>query len=185
MGLFTFAIKLGIVAYAIDWMHKQHHGFNPSGRKSIEDSVSYAANEAMIAAQEATPRVKQWLHEACARSDSSSSHCNRWRNRFNRSSAPDFNASTLSNGRVSLEIDVPGLKKEDVVLSVNEHEKVVILKGTTAGNESDGIRERSVETRISLPKTADVSDLKASLDNGVLRVNVGKREFEGRRIVIE
>ncbi|KAJ3022397.1 UNVERIFIED_CONTAM: hypothetical protein HDU68_009169 [Siphonaria sp. JEL0065] len=182
MGLFTFAIKIGIVAYAIDWMHKQHHGF--SGRKTIEDSVSFAANEEMIATQEATPRVKQWLHEACARLEASSDGCHRWCRRFNRNST-DYSASDLPNGCVSLEIDVPGLKKEDVVLSVNDYEKVVILKGATVGNEQEGIRERRIETRISLPKTSDLTDLKASLDNGVLRVNVGKKEFEGRRIVIE
>ncbi|KAI9353735.1 hypothetical protein BDR26DRAFT_1002609 [Obelidium mucronatum] len=176
MGLFTFVVKIGIVAYAIDWVSKRESTSNNPNIRSIENGVSNAAQQAVTAAEEATPRVRQWLHDAWANENSTRFPCHR---------VPDHSTTNLSNGRVSLEIDVPGINKDDVILSINEHEKVVVIKGTTTGNEKEGIKARSVEKRISLPNTADVSDLKASMENGVLRVNVGKKEYEGKRIVIE
>ncbi|TPX53857.1 hypothetical protein CcCBS67573_g09643 [Chytriomyces confervae] len=181
MGLFSFMVKVGITAYAIDWVHKTYHGgqsnfFNHYKHMSIEDTASSVINSA----EEATPKVRRWLHDACQRRKE-----NR-RNRFESiNNTPDVTSTNLENGRVSLEIDVPGFNKEDVLLSVNEHESVVILKGKLDGDGTRGKRERSVDARIALPKNADLSDLKAKLENGVLRVDVGKREFEGKRVQIE
>ncbi|KAJ3009377.1 UNVERIFIED_CONTAM: hypothetical protein HDU68_002735 [Siphonaria sp. JEL0065] len=168
MGLFSFVVKIGIVAYAIDWVSKREPTSSNPNVRNIENAAANAAQHAKNAAEEATPKVTKWLHDAWANENTSR-----------------FSSSDLPNGRVSLEIDVPGIKKEDIQLSVNEHEKVIILNGSTAGNNDQGIKARRVEKRISLPSTSDVSDLKASLENGVLRVNVGKKEFEGRRIVVE
>ncbi|KAJ3224893.1 hypothetical protein HDU78_010806, partial [Chytriomyces hyalinus] len=47
--------------------------------------------------------------------------------------ATDVMSMNLANGHLSLEIDVPGFNKEDVLLSVNEHESVVILEGILKG----------------------------------------------------
>ncbi|KAI8828420.1 hypothetical protein BJ741DRAFT_424892 [Chytriomyces cf. hyalinus JEL632] len=180
MGLFSFMVKVGITAYAIDWVHKAYHGsqsnfFNHYRTMSIEDSAS----SVIASAEEATPTVRRWLHNACQR------HHETRRNRFENFTNGDVTSTNLANGRVSLEIDVPGFNKEDVLLSVNEHESVVILKGKLDADGARGKRERSVDARIPLPKNADLSDLKAKMENGVLRVDVGKREFEGKRVQIE
>ncbi|KAJ3222735.1 hypothetical protein HDU81_009631 [Chytriomyces hyalinus] len=176
MGLFSFMVKVGITAYAIDWVHKAYHGGQSSFFNHRTMSIEDTASSVITSAEEATPTVRRWLHDACQR------------HRENRSifaSSPDVTSATLANGRVSLEIDVPGFNKEDVLLSVNEHESVVILKGILDGDATRGKRERSVDARIPLPKNADVSDLRAKMENGVLRVDVGKREFEGKRVQIE
>ncbi|KAJ3022396.1 UNVERIFIED_CONTAM: hypothetical protein HDU68_009168 [Siphonaria sp. JEL0065] len=155
-GIFSFAIKVGITAYAINYLHKRFTDppIHPQITNAAEDAASF----------------HQRLRES-------------WHHTFKNNNQPPV--LNLPNGRFSLEIDLPGIKKENVTLSVNEAEKVVILKGVTPANQEEGRRERTVETRVELPKTVDLSDLKASMVDGVLRVNIGKEEFEGRRVQLE
>ncbi|KAJ3075941.1 hypothetical protein HDU98_006450 [Podochytrium sp. JEL0797] len=162
MGLFSFAVKIGIIAYAIDWVHdKRRSYYGYSSQRSIEN----VANDALTSVEEATPRMRQWLHAAW----SSNTSCHSWsRHHFHsHSSSPDISTTHLPNGRTSLEIDLPGVDKSNVTLTVNEHEKVVIVKGTAAANDAEGRRERLVEARFSLPRTADVGDVNAKMENGV------------------
>jgi HSP20 family molecular chaperone IbpA len=89
--------------------------------------------------------------------------------------------------RLSVEIDVPGMKKEDLTVSVVEDEKVLIVKGVTKGDETIGRLERKVDARISLPRMVNLKDnesVKASMEDGVLRVEAVKSSVEGRRVPI-
>ncbi|KAJ3131935.1 hypothetical protein HK100_005874 [Physocladia obscura] len=200
MGLFSFIFKVGIVAYTIDYFHTKCHEY----RGNYQSTFHRAIEDASSSAQETTPKVRQWLHEAreawYSQDNGTAEQWPGWRNsRFKShrhgNTRPEISSTDLPNGRTSLEIDVPGISKENLVLTVNEHEKTVILSGknsessssTAAGGslKDGGRRERRVEARIKLPATADVSDLKANIENGVLRVDIGKKEFEGRRIEIQ
>ncbi|KAI9353734.1 hypothetical protein BDR26DRAFT_928971 [Obelidium mucronatum] len=157
-GIIRFAIKVGITAYAINYLHKSF-----THRQSLHPQIANAPQD--------TASFHQRLHQE-------------WSRTFGQQQ--QHNVQNLPNGRFSLEIDLPGLRKEDLVLSVNEHEKVVVIKGKSVGDGSEGRRERNVEeTRIELPKVSDVSDLKATFVDGVLRVNTGKQEFEGKRIQVD
>ncbi|KAJ3131937.1 hypothetical protein HK100_005876 [Physocladia obscura] len=91
----------------------------------------------------------------------------------------------LANGRVSLEIDLPGFAKEDVELSYNSDENVIELKGTREGNESNGRTERRVDAKIPVPPEADVGDIHAAMEHGVLKIDLGRRVVSGRPVVIE
>ncbi|KAJ3202752.1 hypothetical protein HDU82_007092 [Entophlyctis luteolus] len=174
MGLFSFVFKLGVVAYAIDWLHHHHHEWRESSggissfsqlRRTIEDASANAAGEL---AQDAP----HWLR-----------HCkSSW---AKRSRQPAIASAELPDGRSSLEIDVPGMRKSDLVLSVNEAEKVIVVQGTTPADAATGNRERAVAARIKLPAKADTTGVQARLDNGVLNVSFARTEFEGRRISIE
>lgn len=80
-----------------------------------------------------------------------------------------------------LHADVPGIKQEDLDITV--HGGVVTVKGSRStaekkDTESWHISERyfgSFERRFSLPETADSEKVEASLDSGVLTVSIGKK----------
>ncbi|KAJ3120418.1 hypothetical protein HK100_012800 [Physocladia obscura] len=194
MGVFSFIIKVGIVAYTIDYFHTKCHQY----RGNYQSTFHRAIEDASSSTQETAPKVRQWLqeaHEAWHSENNDSAEqwpgcrSSRLRNKKHIDTRPEISSTDLSNGRTSLEIDVPGISKENLLLTVNEHEKTVILLGKnseSAADLKDGRRrERRVDARIKLPATADVSDLKANIENGVLRVDIGKKEFEGRRIEIQ
>ncbi|KAJ3009379.1 UNVERIFIED_CONTAM: hypothetical protein HDU68_002737 [Siphonaria sp. JEL0065] len=98
---------------------------------------------------------------------------------------PIIYASELSNGRVGLEIDLPGLASEHLNLTIREGEKMIVLRGQKPANENTGDKARDFSIKIALPESADLNDIHAKMENGVLKVDVGKREFEGTRIHIE
>ncbi|KAJ3080699.1 hypothetical protein HK100_010083 [Physocladia obscura] len=195
MGLFSFVFKVGIVAYAIECFHAKSHEY----RWNCQSASHQVIEDVSSPTQETTPKVRQWLQEAHeawhSQNNGTGEQWPGWRFRNNRRviTRPEISSTDLPNGRTSLEIDVPGISKDNLILTVNEHEKIVILSGKSsessavAGDSKDAgnRRERRVEARIKLPGTADVSDLKANIENGVLRVDIGKKEFEGRRIEIQ
>ncbi|KAJ3353034.1 hypothetical protein HDU83_007408 [Entophlyctis luteolus] len=172
MGLFSFVFKVGVVAYTIDWLRHRHHEWRDhSGdssafaqlRRTIEDASAHAT---------ASELAQDWMGDYRAP----------WARRRWR---PEIASADLPDGRASVEIDVPGVRKADLVLSVNEAEKVVVVQGKTPADAATGSRERTVAARIKLPATADTAAMQARLDNGVLSVSFAKTEFEGRRINIE
>ncbi|XP_042504238.1 small heat shock protein, chloroplastic-like isoform X2 [Macadamia integrifolia] len=92
-----------------------------------------------------------------------------------------WNAKEDENG-LYVRIDMPGLGKEDVKVSVEQN--TLIIKGE--GDKEDGDEEggRRYSSRIDLPeKLYKIDQIKAEMKNGVLRVNIPKVKEEERRDV--
>ncbi|XVF54967.1 hypothetical protein PTKIN_Ptkin05aG0223100 [Pterospermum kingtungense] len=87
---------------------------------------------------------------------------------------------------LNLRIDMPGLGKEDVKVSVEQN--TLIIKGEGA-KESESEDEETVgryTSRINLPnKLYKIDQIKAEMKNGVLKVTVPKIKKEERNDVIQ
>ena len=104
--------------------------------------------------------------------------------------APHFPAVDIIDNfdRYVVNIDLPGISRENISLECSDH--ALIVKATRVDEEetkSAGYirRERGVSTmfrRIELPEDADRDNLEAKLVNGVLRVDVPKKEMNLRKI---
>ncbi|KAI8606964.1 hypothetical protein BC830DRAFT_1184639, partial [Chytriomyces sp. MP71] len=70
-------------------------------------------------------------------------------------------------------------------MAVNESDRMIVLSGNKHGNEKEGTKDRHFKIKIALPQSADISDIHAAMDNGVLKVDVGKKAFEGSFIHID
>ncbi|KAJ3101409.1 hypothetical protein HDU96_009986 [Phlyctochytrium bullatum] len=176
--VFKFLIKVGIVAFALDWLHRKAHGHPSDLDRTIEDAKKNA--------EEMQPRVREWLHRAWG--CSSHDFPNHWhRYRFRRDPDPAFPPQVQElpdRRRLSVEIDVPGISKENLNVSVIDEERTIVVSGKAEGKVEDGRRERSVEARIPLPATADMAGVRATFEDGVLRVEAAKKDHEGRKIQV-
>jgi HSP20 family protein len=76
----------------------------------------------------------------------------------------DYHATSFidENGLLTLEVDLPGFKKEDVNLSVKE--RLLEIKAERKN------RKLCVERKYSLPKNVDTDKLHAKMEDGVLQV---------------
>ncbi|MCU0702908.1 MAG: Hsp20/alpha crystallin family protein [Fimbriiglobus sp.] len=77
-----------------------------------------------------------------------------------------------------VEIDAPGVKPEDVQLSVHNRDLTVSWERRTEKRD-DGVDTRTFgkfEQMLRLPTTADDAKLEANLTHGVLRLTVPKTE---------
>ncbi|KAJ3079080.1 hypothetical protein HK100_010513, partial [Physocladia obscura] len=138
MGIISFACKVGIMVYAIDWYN--NHNKTPS---SETDSSTGRTTPVFKIPDQSTP------------TDTTS---------------PVIHAVDLQNDRIGLEIDLPGLSKNQLELVIPEDDqKIIILRGDKPANESVGEAARKFSIKIALPSYADVSDIHAKLDNGVLK----------------
>jgi len=82
-----------------------------------------------------------------------------------------------------LKVDMPGLGKDDVKVSVEEN--TLIIKGE-GPKESEDEEPRRYSTRIDLtPNAYKVDGIKAEMKNGVLRVSVPKLKEDERRDVFQ
>ncbi|XP_027355764.1 heat shock 22 kDa protein, mitochondrial-like isoform X2 [Abrus precatorius] len=82
-----------------------------------------------------------------------------------------------------LRVDMPGLGKEDVKISVEQNTLTIKGEGTKEGDEEEGARRYS--SRIDLPeKLYKIDQIKAEMKNGVLKVVVPKMKEEERNDVI-
>jgi HSP20 family molecular chaperone IbpA len=71
---------------------------------------------------------------------------------------------------VTLSIDVPGIKSNDLQIQFEDNVLRVSGERKTAGSESKFVRSFSMD-----PKNVDVDSIKANLDCGVLTLTVPKR----------
>ncbi|KAI8847904.1 hypothetical protein BC829DRAFT_433631 [Chytridium lagenaria] len=186
--VFKFLIKVGIIAYTVDWLHRKFHE-NRYGRptdfdRRIEDISRNVSEGAEQISQEVTPRVREWLHRAWSRYDSQCPNPRSW-HRTHESSWQIPEVTELPGGRrMSVEVDVPGIKKEELLVTVIEEDRAILVKGKVEANPELGRRERVVEARVYLPRKTDLSDVNAVYEDGVLRVETGKKDYEGRKIPI-
>lgn len=101
----------------------------------------------------------------------------------NRSSTftPNINISETEE-QFSIEVEIPGMKKEDININV-ENSTLTISGERKQKEEEDGRRFHRVETHFGsfnrtfqLPDHIDEDSIEASYNNGLLQINMGKRE---------
>lgn len=87
-------------------------------------------------------------------------------------------ATWQDENTIYVEIDAPGVKPEDVNLSVHNKDLTVTWERSATKRE-DGVDTRTYgkfEQQLRLPTTADESKLEATLCNGVLQLTIPKTE---------
>ncbi|KAK4747436.1 hypothetical protein SAY87_014022 [Trapa incisa] len=86
------------------------------------------------------------------------------------------------NEALHLQIDTPGLGREDVKISVDEN--TLIIKAEAGADSDEEESGRRYYSRIELPQNAyKINEIKAEMKNGVLEVCVPKVKEEERRDV--
>jgi len=85
--------------------------------------------------------------------------------------------------RFTLRVEVPGLAKEHLNLEINQDR--LTLKANQASEDKTASSEIHYARTIQLPKGIDASGIKATLENGILKVDIPKSsEAQTRRIDI-
>lgn len=124
---------------------------------------------------------------------------------------PEYKWSTEKDGTVIGEIELPGVAKEDLELDIKDQKLTLravrrrAMEGKTDGSEAvpeeDGEKQevakkkseekneddvvKRYKAEFSLPKTANVEDIKARYTNGILTLAIPKKpEAEARRIAV-
>ena len=94
---------------------------------------------------------------------------------------PRLEVSETDEGYLVL-ADVPGVREDDLDVTVLGNQLTITGErrlGHPEGNDTRHVRERTygrfVRT-VALPSDADANDVSADLDDGVLRLTIGKRE---------
>lgn len=83
-----------------------------------------------------------------------------------------------------LRMDMPGMGKEDVKLSVEQN--TLIIKGEGKKESEDEESQRRYSSRLDLPeKLYNLKEIKAEMKNGVLKVVVPKVKEEERKDVFQ
>ncbi|KMS97891.1 hypothetical protein BVRB_5g123200 [Beta vulgaris subsp. vulgaris] len=85
---------------------------------------------------------------------------------------------------LQLKVDMPGLAKEDVKVSVEEN--TLIIKGEAEKETEEEEQRRRYSSRIDLtPKMYKIDGIKAEMKNGVLKVTVPKLKDEEKKDVFQ
>ena len=87
-------------------------------------------------------------------------------------------ATWQDENTISIEIDAPGVKSDDVSLLVHNKDLTVSWE-RRAEKREDGVDTRTYgkfEQQFRLPVTADESKVQATLSNGVLQLTIPKTE---------
>ena len=87
---------------------------------------------------------------------------------------------TEKNGAYEVEVELPGVRKEDISLSVDKG--LLTVKASRKREKEEYKYERSFR----LTEEVDETQISASYENGVLHMNIaGKKEPPSRRIEIQ
>lgn len=95
--------------------------------------------------------------------------------------------STETKDAFLISADLPGVQKEDIKVSFDNHILCIKAERREEKNEKNETDEErkfhfkerflgSVTRSFRLPKTANENDTKCSFDNGVLNIRIGKKE---------
>lgn len=88
------------------------------------------------------------------------------------------------NDTLLLRMDMPGLSKEDVKISVENN--TLIIKGEAQEESDDEESGRRFSSRLDLPPTLyKVTEMKAEIRNGILKLVVPKVKEEERKDVYQ
>ena len=98
----------------------------------------------------------------------------------NNKAVPAVNVKE-TNDLFQLEVSAPGLKKEDFILELNNNLLSISSKHENVGEENSGYTRRefnyqSFSRVFSLPDSVDSGNIKASYNQGVLNIEIPKRD---------
>jgi HSP20 family protein len=93
------------------------------------------------------------------------------------------------DGRWCLEIELPGVKQEDVDVTLDKNSLRVVAERRTPEDRKYFHQERAfgrIERLITLPETVDADGIEAELHDGVLTLSLSKRpELQPRKISVK
>jgi HSP20 family protein len=98
--------------------------------------------------------------------------------------SPKSYLKQVENG-FSIEIDLPGVKKEDVQIDLKGRELRVSAKRKFSDAEAQAgkINEQKIEKNFELGEDVDTEEISAKLEDGVLRVLLNRsKERESKKI---
>eukprot|EP00586_Coscinodiscus_wailesii_P005087 CAMPEP_0172489252 /NCGR_PEP_ID=MMETSP1066-20121228/19134_1 /TAXON_ID=671091 /ORGANISM="Coscinodiscus wailesii, Strain CCMP2513" /LENGTH=232 /DNA_ID=CAMNT_0013256969 /DNA_START=91 /DNA_END=789 /DNA_ORIENTATION=+ len=102
---------------------------------------------------------------------------------FRRSSP--FYEITEDDNKFKLTVDVPGVKKSDIKLHLEDEGRILKLTGERKKEKKDGsVSEMQFEKSFFIDKGIDLQKITANLSNGVLFVNAPKKPENVREISI-
>jgi HSP20 family protein len=78
-----------------------------------------------------------------------------------------------------LEVSLPGYSKDEVSIEIKGLQ--LNISGST---ENDGLLKRSFEKSFSLPEDLDTNNVKASMENGILRIEFQEAKEGSKKIKI-
>ena len=98
----------------------------------------------------------------------------------NNKAVPAVNVKE-TNDLFQLEVSAPGLKKEDFILELNNNLLSISSKHENVGEENSGYTRRefnyqSFSRVFTLPDSVDSGNIKANYNQGVLNIEIPKRD---------
>jgi len=90
-----------------------------------------------------------------------------------------------------IEMELPGVNKKDIEINVIDHMlEIIVRKKEEIKKEEEGyyISKRyysGFRETISLPADADTENIKAKYNNGILRIEIGKKASKGKKVTLE
>ena len=82
------------------------------------------------------------------------------------------------DGGLSVQIDLPGVSKEDLDLSTDTDTREVYIKAKRSVKSTDGKRDHTYNRSFSIGREYDLNKIKFSYVDGVLEVEVPRRKKE-------
>jgi HSP20 family protein len=79
---------------------------------------------------------------------------------------------------LSIQIDIPGCKKEDLELKVDSDERKVYIEGKRTIKTNESEETQTMNRSFSIGREYDLKKIKFLYENGVLEVNVPRRKKE-------
>ncbi|MBX3042483.1 MAG: Hsp20/alpha crystallin family protein [Candidatus Kapabacteria bacterium] len=96
---------------------------------------------------------------------------------------------TETNGEFSIYVELPGVDKSQVNISVND-DKVLNIKGTKSRENFEGRTNHMNERKfgeftrsLQLPEDADIEKIAAKYLNGILELSIPKKEPEQPKVI--
>ncbi|SHH58260.1 Hsp20/alpha crystallin family protein [Thermosipho atlanticus] len=94
-----------------------------------------------------------------------------------------------TDNEIVIEAELPGLKKEDVKITIEDG--VLTIKGERKFNREDKKKnyklieriEGKFERSFTLPEYVDVEKIKAKFDDGILKIEIPKKEDKTRKVI--
>ena len=100
-------------------------------------------------------------------------------NLFNRSnSLPSVN-SIENNDSFEIDLAVPGMKKDDFIIELNDKVLVISSEKSSINNENMKLNEfdySSFQRSFRVPDSVDLDKIKATYKNGILKIKLTKKK---------